>query len=85
MPKEFKDIFAWEYSEMLGLDPSLVVHTFNVEPKAKPVAKLAKVFHTDIKVQIIQEVQKLLAAGFIKPIQHPKWLSNIVHVKKKNG
>jgi len=23
--------------------------------------------------------------GFIKLIQHPRWLSNIVHVKKKNG
>jgi hypothetical protein len=30
-------------------------------------------------------VKKLLAAGFIKPIQHPRWLSNIVPVKKKNG
>ena len=27
----------------------------------------------------------MLAAGFIKPIQHPLWLSNIVPVKKKNG
>ena len=24
-------------------------------------------------------------AGFIKPIMHPRWLSNIVQVKKKNG
>ena len=30
-------------------------------------------------------MQKLLAVGFIKPIQHPRWLSNIVLVKKKNG
>jgi hypothetical protein len=27
----------------------------------------------------------LLAASFIKPIQHPRWLSNIVPIKKKNG
>ena len=26
----------------------------------------------------------MLAAGFIKPIQHLRWLSNIVPVKKKN-
>ena len=26
----------------------------------------------------------MLAAGFIKPIQHSHWLSNIVQVKKKN-
>jgi hypothetical protein len=30
-------------------------------------------------------VKKLLAAGFIKPIQHLRWLSNIVPVKIKNG
>ena len=27
----------------------------------------------------------MLAAGFIKPIQHPRWLSNIVPMKKKNS
>ena len=27
----------------------------------------------------------MLVAGFIKPIQHLRWLSNIVPVKKKNG
>ena len=27
----------------------------------------------------------MLAVGFIKPIQHMRWLSNIVPVKKKNG
>ena len=37
------------------------------------------------QAQIIKELQKLLAAGFIGPIEHPKWLSNIVPVKKKNG
>ena len=30
-------------------------------------------------------MQKLLAKGFIKPIQHPRWLYNIVPLKKKNG
>ena len=42
-------------------------------------------FHTKIEEQIVKEVQKLLADGFIKPIQHPQWLSNIVPIKKKNG
>lgn len=36
--KEFKDIFAWEYKEMPGLDPSLVVDMLNVEPGTKLVA-----------------------------------------------
>ena len=53
--------------------------------QAKPVAQVARIFHTEIEGKIVKEVQKLLAAGFIKPIQHPRWLSNIVLVKKKNG
>ena len=36
--KEFKDVFAWDYNKMLGLDPRLVVHTLNVDPESKPVA-----------------------------------------------
>ena len=36
--KEFKDIFAWEYSEMLGLDPSLMIDMLNVEPGTRLVA-----------------------------------------------
>ena len=70
---------------MAGLDPRLVVHFLNVDPGVKPVVQPAKVFHIDLEAQITQEVKKLLATSFIKPIQHPKWLSNIVPVKKKNG
>uniref|UniRef100_A0A2N9EST4 RNA-directed DNA polymerase n=1 Tax=Fagus sylvatica TaxID=28930 RepID=A0A2N9EST4_FAGSY len=50
---EYKDVFAWDYHEMPGIDPGLVAHSLNVEPGTRPV--------------------------------HPRWLSNIVPVKKKNG
>ena len=83
--KEFKDVFIWDYKEMLGLDSGLITHTLNVDPQAKLVAQPARIFHTEIEGQIVKEVQKLLAAGFIKPIQHSRWLSNIVLVKKNNG
>ena len=83
--KEYMDVFAWTYDEMPGLDLGLVVHGLNVDPGVKPVIQPARVFHTDVETQITQEVKKLLAAGFIKRIQHPKWLSNIVPVKKKTA
>jgi len=34
---------------------------------------------------VIAEVDKLIKAGFIKEIQYPRWLANIVPVEKKNG
>ena len=70
---------------MPSLDPNLVAHALNVEPGAKPVAQPIWTFHPDVEAQIIQEIQKLLTVGFIKPIMHPKWLLNIIPVKKKNG
>uniref|UniRef100_A0A2N9HPC3 Reverse transcriptase n=1 Tax=Fagus sylvatica TaxID=28930 RepID=A0A2N9HPC3_FAGSY len=71
--------------KMPGIDPGLVAHSLNVEPGTRPVVQPMRTFHTEVEAQITQEVKKLLAAGFIKPIQHPRWLSNIVPVKKKNG
>ena len=53
--KEFKDIFIWDYSEMPGLDPKLVVHALNVDPEAKP-AQPARIFHIEIEGQIVKEV-----------------------------
>ena len=69
--KEFKDVFAWGYNEMPGLDLGLVVHTLNVDLEAKPVAQPIRVFHTKIEEQIVKEMQKLLF--------------NIELMKKKNG
>uniref|UniRef100_A0A2N9J359 RNA-directed DNA polymerase n=1 Tax=Fagus sylvatica TaxID=28930 RepID=A0A2N9J359_FAGSY len=83
--KEYQDVFAWQNDEMPGIDPKLVAHSLNVEPGTRPVVQSMRTFHPEVEVQITQEVKKLLSAGFIKPIQHPRWLSNIVPVKKKNG
>lgn len=35
--EEYKDVFAWNYEEMLGLDTKLVTHKLNVDPIAKLV------------------------------------------------
>ena len=47
--KEYTDVFAWTYDEMLGLDPTLVVHALNVNLGVKLIIQPARVFHTDVK------------------------------------
>ena len=42
--KEFKDVFACDYSEMLGLDLRLIAHMLNVDLQAKPMAQPARIF-----------------------------------------
>ncbi|CAL9018448.1 unnamed protein product [Prunus brigantina] len=83
--KEFRDVFSWSYEEMPGLNPNLVSHTLNIELGTEPVVQPRRNFHPEIEKQIKVEIEKLLAAGFIKPIKHPTWLANIVPVKKKTG
>jgi hypothetical protein len=40
----------------------------------------------DGKIQAVKvEVQRLLDVGFIREVAYPKWLSNVVILKKKNG
>ena len=80
-----KDVFAWTYEEMPGLNPSLVTHKLAVEPTQKPVKQPARVFKPEIELQIKEEIEKLLKAGFVRPSRHPQWLSNIVPVGKRNG
>ena len=70
--QKYRDVFAWTYDEMSGLDPRLVVHSLNVDPGMKPVVQPPRVFHIEVEAQIVQEVKKLLTAGFIKLIQQPK-------------
>ena len=31
------------------------------------------------------ELQRLVDAGVIRPVQYPKWLANVVMVRMKNG
>ena len=62
-----------------------MAHSLNVEPGTRPVVQPMRTFHTKVEAQITQEMKKLLVASFIKPIQHPRWLSNILLVKKKSG
>jgi hypothetical protein len=35
--KEFRDIFAWSYEKMSGIEPAIVVHEIKTYPRAKPV------------------------------------------------
>ena len=35
--KEFRDVFAWSYEEMPGIDPSIVQHEIKMYENSKPV------------------------------------------------
>jgi len=56
-----------------------------MDPQVRPVCHRRRKFNDERRQIIREEMQKLLSAGHIREIQHPKWLVNVVSVKKANG
>lgn len=80
-----KDVFAWSHEDMPGIDPSVIVHKLNVDPNYRPVKQRRRAFAAERNKAVVEEVEKLLKAGFIREVDYPEWLANVVLVKKSNG
>jgi hypothetical protein len=84
--KEYKDCFAWDYSEMPGLDRSIVEHRLPIKPGFKPYKQPPrKIYKDEVLTDVKKEVERLIDANFIQPCRYAEWISNIVPVYKKNG
>ncbi|BFG15988.1 hypothetical protein CerSpe_022620 [Prunus speciosa] len=83
--QEYRDVFAWSYQDMSGLDPNVVVHKLGIPDETRWVKQAPGRFRPELTIQIEIEIYKLIAAGFIREVQYPTWLSNIVPVLKKTG
>ena len=70
---------------MLDISPIMAHHYLNLRKEYKPIRQKLRQFHPARQEVIKQEVDKLLAASFIREIHYLKWLSNVVVVSKKNG
>lgn len=79
------DCFAWSHLDMPGIDSEVIMHQLQVDPSHQPVRQKRRKFAPERDVKINEEVKNLLDAGFIREVQYPEWLANIVVVEKKNG
>jgi len=82
--KEYKDCFAWDYTEMSGLDRSIVEHRLPIKPRFRPHQQPARRYNPNILPDIKAEITKLIEAKFIRQCRYAKWISNVVPVYKKN-
>jgi len=83
--KEFKDVFAWTYKDLKGIPLELARHKIELNTII-PLAHQAKYrLNPNYVTTIKQDIDKLLAVGFIQSIEKTTWLSPIVIIPKKNG
>ncbi|MCO5565132.1 hypothetical protein L7F22_018803 [Adiantum nelumboides] len=83
--KQYKDVFAWSYKDLKGVDPSICQHTIPLKSDAKPSRQRPYTYNETFARKIKEEIDKLKEAEFIYEIEHTDWVSPIVVVLKKNG
>ncbi|KAK4383945.1 Transposon Ty3-G Gag-Pol polyprotein [Sesamum angolense] len=83
--KKNKEVFAWTMTDLHGISPDVITHKLSVNPSAKSVKQKKRMFGPERSQAIKEEVDKMLQAGYIRPVQYPEWLANVVLVPKPNG
>jgi hypothetical protein len=84
--KEYKDCFAWDYSEMPGLDRSIVEHRLPIKPGFRPYMQHPrKIYKDEVLDDVKKEVERLIEANFIRPCRYAEWISNISLFTRKMG
>ena len=83
--REYKDVFAWTYGDLKTFDPAIIEHTIPLNEGAKPYRQKLRNINPKLAPLIKKELEKMLAAGIIRPVRHTTWVSNLVIVRKKSG
>ena len=80
MLQEHPSAYAWEYTDMKGIDPNTCVHHIYVEKNAKPIRHPERRMSPNLREIVKEELQKLLNVNFIYPILYSQWVSPLVIV-----
>ena len=77
--------YAWEYTDMKGINPKTCTHHIYIEENCKPIRQPQRMMNPNLREIVKEELQKLLNVNFIYPISDSEWVSPLVIVPKKNG
>jgi hypothetical protein len=83
--KEYADCFAWNYQEMSSLSRDVVEHHLLIKAGFRPYKQHARRYNPLIYDHIMEEIDRLLKANFIRPCRYAEWVSNMVPVEKKGS
>jgi hypothetical protein len=70
---------------MPGIPREVIEHHLKIYPNARPVQQKPQKQSVERQNFIREEIKKLLKAGFIREVHHPRWLANPVVVPKAGG
>ncbi|CAL9018622.1 unnamed protein product, partial [Prunus brigantina] len=76
------EVFAWSYNDMPGISPDIISHRLSINPAVRPVRQKRRAYDPERYEAMKAEVDKLSTIGFIKEVDYPTWLANVVMVRK---
>jgi hypothetical protein len=68
--KEYFDCFACDYTEMPGLDRSIVEHRLPLKKGFQSFQQRAHQMRTEVLEEVNKEIEKMLQAGFIRSCRY---------------
>ena len=71
--QENADLFAWNVSEMPGLDPNVACHQLTIDPAVRAVAQRRRKQSPEKTEAAEQAVKNLLEANFISEAKYTTW------------
>jgi len=83
--KRHKSSFAWSYHDLKGVPLEICKHNIILEPDAKPMRQRQYRMNPKYSLMVKEEIDKLIACGFIFEVPYSELVSPIVIVPKKNG
>jgi hypothetical protein len=70
---------------MPEISREVIEHKLDIDPSYKPIKQKERRYTLERHETIQHEVNKLLEAGFIRPVDYPSWLVNSILVEKLDG
>jgi hypothetical protein len=67
---------------MFGIPRKMIEHKLGIDPAFKLIKQKEKRYTLERRKTIRIEVNKLLEAGFIRPVDYRSWLANPILVEK---
>ncbi|KAM2824587.1 hypothetical protein COP1_034477 [Malus domestica] len=68
--------------DMSGISPDIICHRLSIDPKSKPVRQKRRSYDDEWYEAMKAEVEKLKGIGFVREVNYPTWVANVVLVKK---
>ena len=83
--QEYEDVFAWDHTELKGIDPKVCQHRILLKPDARHIRMQRYRMNPNYAKRVKEELDALLKVGFIADVESSDWLFPIVVVRNKNG